>query len=70
VIDRAPESKQKLTFSEALLYCHFCNHDGYTDWRLPVGKFECWLFEKRYWRAEDAFEPEYLKLHVVPVRDV
>jgi hypothetical protein len=32
----APRSAKPMTYDEALLYCSFCDHDGYTDWRLPT----------------------------------
>lgn len=32
----APVSEKELLYSEALLYCSFCNHGGYTDWRLAT----------------------------------
>lgn len=36
MIEIAPASEFKMTHDEAKLYCAFCNHDGYTDWRLPT----------------------------------
>jgi|694.fasta_scaffold00172_78 hypothetical protein len=32
----APISEKEMTYSEAILYCTFCQHDDYTDWRLPT----------------------------------
>lgn len=30
------ETAIKANWDEANLYCTFCNHNGYTDWRLPT----------------------------------
>lgn len=35
-IQIAPVSHKSLTLDEAKLYCMFCTHNGYTDWRLPT----------------------------------
>lgn len=34
----APRSTSFFTYDEAVLYCTFCRHNGYTDWRLPTKK--------------------------------
>ena len=25
-----------MSYDEAVLYCTFCTHNGYTDWRMPT----------------------------------
>lgn len=35
VLEFAPPSPP-LTYNNALLYCAFCRHQGYTDWRMPT----------------------------------
>jgi hypothetical protein len=35
MLEIAPESKP-MTYSEAMLYCRFLQHDGHNDWRLPT----------------------------------
>ena len=32
----APPTIQRMSYDDAVLYCQFCNHDGYTDWRMPT----------------------------------
>lgn len=36
MIALAPNSVTEMIYDEALLYCTFCNHDGYSDWRMPT----------------------------------
>lgn len=36
MFEQAPVADKELTYEEALMYCHFCNHNGYTDWRMPT----------------------------------
>lgn len=36
MIQKAPISCKMLTYDEAFLYCISCEHDGYTDWRMPT----------------------------------
>lgn len=36
MIQVAPTVKIWMSYEEAVLYCSFCNHDGYSDWRLPT----------------------------------
>jgi hypothetical protein len=36
MIQVAPIVKTPMSYEEAVLYCSFCNHDGYSDWRLPT----------------------------------
>lgn len=32
----APRSKNEITYEDAILYCTFCDWDGYSNWRLPT----------------------------------
>lgn len=36
MFEQAPAAINELTYEEALMYCHFCNHNGYIDWRMPT----------------------------------
>jgi hypothetical protein len=36
IIQAAPQSVNKMTYTEAVLYCQFCNYNGYMDWRMPT----------------------------------
>ena len=36
MIEFAPKSENQMSYAEAVLYCNFCDHDGYTDWRMPT----------------------------------
>lgn len=36
MIELAPVSKKPMSYDEALLYCQFCDHGSYTDWRMPT----------------------------------
>jgi hypothetical protein len=36
MIELAPTSENEMTYEEAVLYCAFCRHNGYNDWRLPT----------------------------------
>ncbi len=36
MIELAPTSENEMTYEEAVLYCAFCRHSGYNDWRLPT----------------------------------
>lgn len=32
----APRSSSLMTYDNAILYCFFLEHNGYTDWRMPT----------------------------------
>jgi hypothetical protein len=34
MLEYAPRSEKFMTYNEALLYCQFCNHNDYKDWRI------------------------------------
>jgi|LakMenE01Jun11ns_1017448.scaffolds.fasta_scaffold9954590_3 hypothetical protein len=36
IIEIAPKSVNGMPYEEAVLYCRFCTHNGYTDWRMPT----------------------------------
>jgi hypothetical protein len=36
MIDIAIPSKNAMTYEEAVLYCQFLKHKGFTDWRFPT----------------------------------
>ena len=36
MIEVAPRSGIIMTYEEAILYCVFCDHNGYSDWRMPT----------------------------------
>ncbi len=36
MIEFATSTKHEMMYNEAVLYCTFCNHKGYNDWRLPT----------------------------------
>jgi hypothetical protein len=68
-ISVAPKTDNKMSYEEALLYCQFCNHNGYTDWRLPtldeylsIGMHNfCWWASSLYLNN---------RKYVIPVRSV
>jgi hypothetical protein len=73
MIEIAPKSKNRLTYSEALLYCQFLEHGGYRDWRMPMYKelrvnYELigWCFDRYMYRATNNVDT----FHVTPVRDI
>lgn len=41
MIEYAPSNNELITYEEAILYCSFCNHGGYNDWRMPT--FDEWI---------------------------
>lgn len=36
MIELAPRTENEMTYDDAILYCTFCTHNGYNDWRLPT----------------------------------
>jgi hypothetical protein len=69
MIELAPISEKKMTYSDAILYCRFCTYNGYTDWRMATpeeysmsGNIFGW-YESTSWRPLD-------KWTIQPVRDV
>lgn len=45
MIEVTPATDNKMSYTEAVLYSIFCNHNGYTDWRMPT-QYE-WLSDDR-----------------------
>jgi hypothetical protein len=71
MIVEAPVLQRWLSYDEALLYCQFCNHDGYADWRIPT--FSEWLNEMtdlNAWHQGRMIGAWGATWFVVPVRDV
>ena len=67
-IQLAPTSEYKMTYQEAVMYCAFCTHDDYNDWRIPVKSDFNSLNDKPIgWYME--INSTY-KWRVTPVRDV
>jgi hypothetical protein len=73
MIVEAPMLKRWLSYDDAVLYCQFCNHDGYTDWRMPthsewlneMGATNCWHQERT---ISGIYHP--VQWFVIPVRTV
>lgn len=64
---RAPRSEKELTYDDALLYCTFCNHDGFNNWRLPT-KEEYHNTHGIYgWYLDDQAQGKFT---VTPVRSI
>lgn len=70
MFDIAPTSEKSLTYEEAVIYCAFCRHNGYSDWRMPtkqeyekISKLYGWMVI--YW--DDVID---ILLRVTPVRDI
>jgi hypothetical protein len=81
MIEVAPTPPKKMTYDEAVLYCQFLTHRGFTNWRLPT--YEEWYdhstttltwFEGRDIRHERLKTLTKISakvtLTVLPVRDV
>lgn len=44
-----PVIQTRMTYDEAVMYCLFCDHNGYRDWRLPTWDEYCQIrSRKRY----------------------
>jgi hypothetical protein len=65
----APRTDTYLSYSEAVLYCKFFKHSGFTDWRLPSRSeyLIMGMYNLSWWEKDD--DPPGKK-YVVPVRDV
>lgn len=71
MIQAAPPTNDDMTYEEAIVYCQFCAHNGYTDWRLPTFA-ECKEYGLGYdhwWQVDMKFRPGLLA-PVNPVRDI
>jgi hypothetical protein len=69
MIELAPITQNKMTYEEAILYCQFCNHDGYTDWRLPTF-FESNLLHRCWYYPYSGLREIVELRQVIPLRDV
>lgn len=69
MIELAPKSN-KMTYDEAVLYCHFLEYDGYSDWRMPTF-FEVCRFSMTGWYIERIEHTSFdYTTRVQPVRDI
>lgn len=69
MIEKAPSSENLMTYEEAILYCAFCRHDGYSDWRMPT---RCeWVAVSGSGWYIDRYVSTYWMLHnvITPVRN-
>lgn len=48
-IQAAPKSVNRMTYDESILYCQFCDYDGYTNWRLPTMDEALELIDSPMW---------------------
>jgi hypothetical protein len=67
MIEWALQSTYEMTYEEAVLYCTFCNFNGYRDWRMPTYQ-EC--LSLKYmpgWFIGSTSESRWI---VTPVRDI
>jgi hypothetical protein len=67
MLEFAPASVA-LSYEEALLYCQFCNHGGYNDWRMPTS-LEWFDVAHLHGWYRDRLKLLTLESQVVPVRD-
>jgi hypothetical protein len=73
MIEFAPHSPY-MTYQEAVLYCKFLEHDGYTDWSMPTyNEYRChtalgWYVE--FGERTNITGNTVVKLRVNPVRTV
>lgn len=70
MLEFAPRSAQLMAYGDALLYCTFCNHGGYNDWRMAT-KLE-WIAYHINWGWYIDRPPLHPTTHlsVTPVRNV
>lgn len=80
MIQAAPPTNDDMTYEEAIVYCQFCTHNGYTDWRLPTWDECCSSASNIYFRINSKFcwysDIKRFTFHphpnrkVIPVRDI
>jgi hypothetical protein len=70
MIESAPESENMMTYEEAVLYCSFCNYNGYTDWRMPTAAEYGKLKMTLCWYVTVQIPSNNVCWWVIPVRDV
>lgn len=66
-IERAPQSRDEMSYSDALLYCTFCNHNDHMDWRLPTRDEWAYLEIYNNWYLNDSGVGND---YATPVRDI
>jgi hypothetical protein len=74
MIGRAPESDNCMSYDEAVLYCRFCNHGGYNNWRLPTKDdyftLRPRLSELTWYEGRQHNLDRLVRLYAQPVRDI
>lgn len=71
MIQIAPKTAYEMTYEEALLYCAFCNHNGYSDWRLPTQhEYEGGIGLTMSWYINRIIAHDTPTWHTTPIRDV
>jgi hypothetical protein len=70
MIESAPISAKSMTYAEALLYCQFCDHNGYTDWRMPTVEesYIYWKYQKDNTGGWYTYSSSLKNCQVIPVR--
>jgi|688.fasta_scaffold00172_105 hypothetical protein len=68
MIEIAPKSNH-LLYEDALLYCAFCNHAGYKDWRMPTKEEWRIYCDSIGWHLNDPSSREF-RYPIIPVRDI
>lgn len=67
MIEVAPSPERWMSYSEAILYCQFCDHGGHKDWRIPTIE-ECVIHNLGHcWVVDDQSSLEW---YLVPVRTI
>ena len=64
-----PVSSRFITYDQAVLYCTFCRHDGYSDWRLPTWAEYCDLDIIGWYEVSSDTINKATKRVVFPVRN-
>jgi len=70
MIEIGPQTKKKMSYDDAWLYCLTLTHNGYKDWRLPkILEYSSSSDFRLCWYEGDEYAGER-HWHTVPVRDV
>ena len=71
MLEFAPLSENRMTYNEAMLYCAFCTHNGYSDWRMITHE-EWYILPNTHrlatWLVDDLLREGNDLYPVVPVR--
>lgn len=70
MIEVAPNSVHEMTYEQAIMYCQFCNHNGYVDWRLPTRQEYTNVRSICGWYVDSTYQNYVDALTVTPVRDI